>query len=62
MDTEFSERVRQAEFAASEAERMNVLPVPCFQKPQRAIYEAPEGWRNWTEYTQRGEDYHATIR
>jgi hypothetical protein len=55
METEFSERVRFADFAAREAVRLNT-PLPAFRKPERAIYEAPEGWRNWGEFTRYGED------
>lgn len=49
------DRIGFARFAAADAERLNTPPAPCFVKPQRAIYEAPEGWRNWAEFTRYGE-------
>jgi hypothetical protein len=50
------DRSRLADFTAREAQRLNTPETPRFTKPRRAIYEAPEGWRNWQEYTLYGDD------
>lgn len=50
------DRSRLADFVAREAMRLNTPPMPRFAKPRRAIYEAPEGWRSWTEMTRYRED------
>ncbi len=50
------DRTGFARFAAAEAERIMTIPMPRFVKPQRAPYEAPEGWRSWAEFTRYQED------
>ena len=37
-------------------EQGRALGSPSFRKPQRAPYEAPEGWRTWQEFTRYSED------
>lgn len=50
-----NDRMGFAHFAAAEAARLNTPPMPCFAKPQRAPYEAPEGWRSWGDFARYGE-------